>query len=115
MSGLYGGRCIAEQNSFDIAWNLLSEDRFKELRAVIVRSEEEAVRFRQLVINAVIATDFFDGELNQKRTAGWDKAFSTEESAYSGESHDQFLCRKATLVVDNLIQAADISHTMQHW
>lgn len=116
MAGRYAGRCIAEQNSLDVAWNLLLEDRFKQLRAAIVRSEEEAIRFRQLVINAVIATDLFDGGLNNDRKAGWEKAaFETEESEHFEESPEQVLDRQATAVFEHLIQAADISHTMQHW
>ena len=40
----YKGRSVAEQNSLDLAWVLLMEPRFKELRAVMFANQEEARR-----------------------------------------------------------------------
>lgn len=45
----YKNKSVAEQNSVDIAWNLLQDEGFKELRATIYKTEEELARFRQLV------------------------------------------------------------------
>lgn len=115
MAAHFKGRCIAEQNSFALAWELLAEDRFTELRGAIFCNKEEAKRFRQLVINAVMATDLFDPKLCELRTKRWEKAFQTEGSDRSEESPDQISSAKATVVFDHVIQASDISHTMQHW
>ena len=41
----------SEQNSVDLAWSLLMEDNFKELRKAIYSTEDERRRFRQLVVN----------------------------------------------------------------
>lgn len=111
----YKGRCIAEQNSFDVAWNLLSEERFSDLRNAIFSSESEKSRFRQLVINAVMATDLFDRELTQWRNVRWERAFGADNLAAEEESPIQVLDRKATILIELLIQSSDISHTMQHW
>ena len=43
----YNERSIAEQNSFDLAWHLLMEDRFNDLLSTLCATEEELFRFRQ--------------------------------------------------------------------
>ncbi|CAJ1930905.1 unnamed protein product [Cylindrotheca closterium] len=105
-------KSIAEQNSVDLAWEMLMAKEYNELRACIYNTEEDRKRFRQLVVNTVLATDIVDKELQALRKARWETAFSqsaTDES--SVESDD----RKATIVIEHLIQASDVSHTMQHW
>ena len=88
------------------------QPNFKELRACIFADEAELKRFRQLVVNIVLATDIFDKELSALRKARWTKAFS--EESLTEPVHVQ-VNRKATIVLEHLIQASDISHTMQHW
>lgn len=48
---LYKGKSVAEQNSFDIAWDLLMEPTYANLRSQIYVSASEFKRFRQLVVN----------------------------------------------------------------
>ena len=116
----YKDRSVAEQNSLELSWNLLLEDRFDALRGVIYATHDEALRFRELVVNSVMATDIMDKDLKAMRNARWDKAFATK-SARSGSSGDEGECprdvvnRKATIVIEHLIQASDVAHTMQHW
>jgi hypothetical protein len=84
-------------------------DEFSELRACIGELE----RFHQLVIGAVMATDIVDKELKEERHARWETVFSTgSESAPMTEKTNEL---KATIVLDHMMQAADVSHTMQHW
>jgi hypothetical protein len=52
-----------------------------------------------------------DAEMKQLRNARWDRAF--QESADADESHDDAVNRKATIVIEHLIQASDVAHTMQ--
>eukprot|EP00980_Cylindrotheca_fusiformis_P011409 scaffold2642_cov120-Cylindrotheca_fusiformis.AAC.18 len=106
-------KSVAEQKSVDIAWDMLMEDRYSELRACIYQTEDDLRRFRQLVVNAVMATDIVDKELQELRKARWETAFdSTAGTQDEGvESED----RKATVVIEHLIQASDVAHTMQHW
>ena len=52
IASLYRNQSIAEQNSVDLAWALLMEGNFKDLRNVIYATEEERKRFRQLVVNS---------------------------------------------------------------
>jgi len=117
MANTYKQRSVAEQNSFDIAWKLLMESKFDSLRAYICGDNEGLVRLRQLVINGVMATDLGDKELKTLRNGRWYKAFqqSEQEAAPSPESNVEDVNRKATIVIEHLIQAADVSHTMQHW
>ena len=111
-------KSIAEQNSVAISWALLMEDRFSELRQTIYTTPEELRRFRQLVCNCVMATDIMDKDLLKKRSAKWAKVFGA-----GGEGSDPSLGmaldsktlarNKATILLDHLIQASDVAHTMQ--
>jgi hypothetical protein len=112
LAAFYKGKSIAEQNSVDLAWDLLNEDSYSSLRAAIYRDDVERKRFRQLVVNLVMATDIMDADLKILRNARWNKAFS---EASLQESMVQSTNRKATIVIEHLIQASDVAHTMQHW
>ena len=104
---IYNNRSVAEQNSIDLAWELLMEPTYEELHASLFASEEDFRRFRSLVVNLVIATDIFDPDLKASRNQRWEKAFSMKESTD--------LDLKATIVLEHIIQASDVAHTMQHW
>jgi len=113
----YKQKSIAEQNSVDLCWKILMEPRFKELRGCIYHTQDELLRFRQLLVNVVMATDIVDKELGALRKARWAVAFSEEpvldaNLEYSPELDKN---RKATIVLEHLIQASDVCHTMQHW
>ncbi|CAB9505284.1 Receptor-type guanylate cyclase gcy [Seminavis robusta] len=120
----YRNRSVAEQNSFDLAWKLFSKSRFNDLRKMICSDHKELERFRSLIINSVMATDLGDKELKALRNNRWQKAFSaksdeTESDTTSSETYSESnhaaINRKATIVIEHVIQAADVSHTMQHW
>eukprot|EP00523_Entomoneis_sp_CCMP467_P017961 CAMPEP_0168810014 /NCGR_PEP_ID=MMETSP0726-20121227/3381_1 /TAXON_ID=265536 /ORGANISM="Amphiprora sp., Strain CCMP467" /LENGTH=1234 /DNA_ID=CAMNT_0008862013 /DNA_START=54 /DNA_END=3758 /DNA_ORIENTATION=+ len=111
--GAYNAKSMAEQNSVDIAWGLLMEHDFDDLRSAICATSLEMTRFRQLVVNSVMATDIMDGDLKTARNARWEKAFS--EGRTSGESELVNTNRRATIVIEHMLQASDVSHTMQHW
>eukprot|EP00980_Cylindrotheca_fusiformis_P023702 scaffold10816_cov85-Cylindrotheca_fusiformis.AAC.1 len=109
-------KSIAEQNSVHLAWEILMSPEFSALRACIYQTKSELRRFRQLVVNTVMATDIADKELQALRKDRWEEAFSNVKSAT--ESADEDVVsedRKATIVIEHLIQASDVSHTMQHW
>lgn len=109
---LYGNKSVAEQNSVDVAWSLLMEDDFEDLRHTIYATEEEFLHFRQLIVNTILATDIMDKDLKKLREQRWENAFSSEaENTDKEYARD----RKATIVIEHLIQASDISHTMQHF
>ena len=66
-------------------------------------------RFRQLVVNTVLATDIMDKELKELRNKRWADAFNPQAEQRS----QQAINRKATIVIEHLIQASDVAHTMQ--
>ncbi|GKY99131.1 hypothetical protein MPSEU_000868600 [Mayamaea pseudoterrestris] len=109
---IYQGKSVAEQNSVNLAWNLLMEQEYQQLRECIYTSETSFKRFRQLVVNGVMATDIVDKELKTLRNKRWENAFS---EADAHEKLKDAVDRKATIVIEHLIQASDVSHTMQHW
>ena len=47
MAEVYKNKSIAEQNSLDLAWDLLSSDSYVELRAALFVDRNEMLRFRQ--------------------------------------------------------------------
>ena len=49
-----------------------------------------------------------DKDLKSLRNVRWDKAFKDVE-----EDEDKDVNRKATIVIEHLIQASDVAHTMQ--
>jgi hypothetical protein len=112
LSATYKGKSVAEQNSVDLAWQTLMEPRFMELRNCIYADTNELNRFRQLVVNTVLATDILDKELQTLRKSRWDRAFNSQISSSSKEEEINL---KATVVIEHLIQASDVAHTMQHW
>lgn len=63
LADTYKGVSVAEQNSVDLAWNLLMQPQYKDLLALIAATPEEVARFRQLVVNVVLATDIVDKQL----------------------------------------------------
>jgi uncharacterized membrane protein len=98
-----------------MAWELLNRHDYKELRQCIYSSQEELSRFRKLVVNSVMATDIVDKELGALRKKRWETAFSTDRTSLTPEAERDDVNRKATIVIEHLIQASDVSHTMQHW
>ena len=57
-----------------------------------------------------------DKELQALRKNRWDLAFANADKASREECNpDLEVDRKATIVIEHLIQASDVSHTMQHW
>jgi len=119
MAAQYKGKSVAEQNSVSLAWTLLMEPQYKDLRTCIYSNEAELKRFRQLVVNTVMATDITDKEFAALRKNRWAIAFSDTNITSKEQTktiHDRAsVNRKATIVIEHLIQASDVSHTMQHW
>ena len=114
---IYKNRSIAEQNSLDVAWKVLMDDDFTELRDCIYTSKEELRRFRQLLVNAILATDFDDEDAQESRNTRWNKAFETESEDQDrrGNNSKTRSDMRATILYEHIMQAADISHTIQHW
>eukprot|EP00980_Cylindrotheca_fusiformis_P018742 scaffold6241_cov129-Cylindrotheca_fusiformis.AAC.19 len=111
MAQQYQHKSIAEQNSIDTAWDILMADSFQHLRHSLFESPEEKERLRQLLINCVIATDIFDEDLKAIRQSRWAKVFHHEISCPEAEVGRY----KATLVIEHIMQASDVAHTMQDW
>ena len=115
LASMYKEKSVAEQVSVDLAWNLLMEDSYSALRNAIFQNHSELYRFRKLVVNSVMATDVMDKDLKELRNARWAKAFSEARPPTTKEQHRELTNRKATIVIEHIIQASDVSHTMQHW
>ena len=53
----YRNKSVAEQNSLDVAWDLLMDDAYADLCACIFTNETELHHFRQLVVNVSAIVD----------------------------------------------------------
>ena len=115
MAQFYRGKSVAEQNSVDLAWTLFVDPRFVDLRQVVCATPAERSRLRQLVVNSVMATDIMDKELGAARKARWNKAFADDTSSNDSNPllEEEDTNRKATIVIEHIIQASDVAHTMQ--
>lgn len=115
----FNHRSAAEQNSIGIALNLLRKRRYDNLRECIAPTDEEWTRFRQLIVVAVLSTDIASAELRKQRAEKWDKAFvavaeeETESATVDEDSPVTLSDRRATAVLEQVIQASDVAHTMQ--
>jgi hypothetical protein len=117
VAAVYKNKSVAEQNSVDIAWELLLQSQYDDLRRAIYVTGKEFRRFRQHLINLVIATDIMDKDLGLNRRERWNMAFSEKTSPAGGSGkHSAYICNlRANIVLEHAIQASDVSHTMQHW
>ena len=77
------------------------DSKYRDLRHTIYNSDEEMKRFRQLVVNIVMATDICDKDLKEWRNGRWEKAFTDEKDNID---------LKATIGIEHLIQAADVRY-----
>jgi class 3 adenylate cyclase len=111
MAECYRSKSIAEQNSLDLAWGILMQHKFRAFRSQLFIDDDDINHFRQVAVNVVLATDIFDKELNALRKDRWNRAFSEHHQEHAPD--DKAL--KATIVIEHIIQASDVSHTMQHW
>jgi len=60
-----------------------------------------------------MATDIFEKEMKSIREARWARVFRSDIS--DSVSSAEFRNLKAAIVIEHIIQAADVAHTMQHW
>jgi len=79
-------------------------EEFSDLRSAIYCTDSELRRFRQLVVNSVMATDIVDRELKELRENRWKKAFYGEgdvqpDSEAEGEAKVA-KDRKATIIIE---------------
>lgn len=106
----YEFRSVAEQHAVQTIWELLNDDAFPDLRRALCATQAEVRRFRQLLVNLVLATDILDVDQRIERDRRWNLVFGEED-----ETATDLYSRRATVLAEHLIQAADIGHTMQHW
>jgi class 3 adenylate cyclase len=117
LAALYKHKSIAEQNSVDTAWDLLMQDRYRNLRDSLCSSSGVQERLRKLIINCVMATDIFDPDLKEFRSSRWEKAILEATVNHQADEVDIAAHYKATIEIELelVMQASDVGHTMQRW
>jgi hypothetical protein len=122
------GCSIAEQNAVEIGWELLMDPSYTDLQHYMFGSiKSEILRFRQVVVNMVMATDIFNVRMRENRNKRWHKAFHnmTEDSSSNNNnrisrSNDDNKQKKKksfriAVVMEHIIQAVDMAHMVQGW
>jgi len=111
----YSGQSVAEQHSVDLALELLDAEEFEMVQSMIHgKNKKRKRKFRELMVKIVLATDIMDKERQRLQRERWDRTFSDD-------CHGRFRCphtmqrEKALTIIEHLIQASDVAHTMQHW
>lgn len=142
LSAIYLKKSIAEQYSIAVAFSVLSEPCFKELREAICVDEEESERFRGLVVDLILSTDISCPERTAKGKSKWKIAFSDSECItrrhsvpIKKRSKSRIFCGanesknrltsaeiaaarkklKSRVIMEQLMQVADVAHLMQDW
>jgi hypothetical protein len=117
----YDMKSAAEQNSLDITWNLLAKEEYKDLRRTIYTSRSDLLRFRGLLVHTVLVTDIVNKDLQSERKIRWNRVFG-ETDCVPGSSPvdddrtvEERQSERRTALLELVIQASDVSHTMQHW
>ena len=117
----YNNKSPAENHSIDLAWSTLMLPDYQDLLDCLCPSTRELERLKQLITDAVLATDIFDEDLIRNRNTRWQQVFGTPndgdgsdgpDNATDPENIDNL---RVMIVLDHLIQASDVAHTMQHW
>ena len=126
LANKYKNKSLAENNSIQVAWSELFQPEFSNLRQTMFGSDDDESRFRQLLINVVIATDITDRERRAGERVRWETAFDKDsasdfnwEKEWQNKSDDKLpaidISLKATVVLEQIVLASDVAHTMQHW
>jgi hypothetical protein len=101
-------------SSMELTWELLMQPRYKHLRSCIYADAFERDRFRQFLVNCVKATDITDMELRAIRKKRWNAAFNASMTSTS-LTPQEVNSRKATIVIELIMQTASAAHYSQHW
>ena len=59
----YHNRSVAEQDSVDVAWDILMNDLYQDLRRCIFETDTEGRRFQQLMVNSVLQVEALIAEV----------------------------------------------------
>jgi class 3 adenylate cyclase len=117
LASLYKKRCISEQNSLDISWWLLMKADFDDLRSAIYSDTSEKRRFRQVLVNSVIATDDLDSKMEQHRDNNWNKVFveKVKSKRRNYMDADEKRNLQMTSIIERVMQVADSSYRGQSY
>jgi hypothetical protein len=89
------------------------QSQFDPLRQAFLPNETDMKRFRQLVVNSVMATDLFDCNWKQLRENRWYKKFhdgnNSSENNLNSIDQEEDSNRCATIIIEHIIQASDVS------
>jgi len=110
----YNGKSPAENHAINLAWETLMLPDYAELVECLCPTTMHLERLKQLVTDAVLATDIFDEDLKENRNARWQQVFGGT-SVENPADPDNVNNLRVMVVLDHLIQASDVAHTMQHW
>mmetsp|Transcript_9200 Transcript_9200/g.19829 ORF Transcript_9200/g.19829 Transcript_9200/m.19829 type:complete len:1297 (+) Transcript_9200:189-4079(+) len=113
-ASMFHERCMNEQHAFNMGFDLLMSDSYSNLRSMIACSKAEWARFRQVVVNCVLATDTLDKDFEDERLDQWEQSFGASALGVESNTKSQTQ-RRATIFMEHLVQAAVAGPFMQHY
>ena len=85
---MYNDQSVAEQRSLAVAFTLLMEDKYVDLRCILFVGRHEFLRFRSNVIGLVLCTDISSPERVQIGKSKWKEAFGERKKEKHGHNHN---------------------------
>mmetsp|Transcript_20590 Transcript_20590/g.26635 ORF Transcript_20590/g.26635 Transcript_20590/m.26635 type:complete len:456 (+) Transcript_20590:347-1714(+) len=111
----YNNLSIAEQHSLAIAFSVLFEPDFDNLRDAMFATSEDYLNFMDVVTELIIHTDLGSPKIKESKNM-WNKAFGEDlENALQCNNTNVADNRLKGLVMEVFIQAADVAHNIQSW
>ena len=104
-----------EQNSIDVAFDHLMLPGFEDLRACIYSDESELQRFRQIVVNSVLATDYWNCEGSLESRQSRFETYFGEKNQFTNDKSKECLDQKGTIMLELIMASSDIFHAIQSW
>lgn len=87
LAAIYQNKSVAEQHSTAIAFSILAEPCFEELRGAIYTNSRECQRFRELVVDLLFCTDISGSDRILIGKEKWDTAFSKDSTSHMESTH----------------------------
>lgn len=99
---------VLNQHSTDMAYALLMDEKFQDLRLALCATKSEYKCFWRMVGNLVLATDTSDGTLSRDRDERW-------RQLWDGRANGPPDAFKFTSVLEHIALISQEVHAVHHW
>ena len=116
LARIYKDDSIAELHSLTLAFSILHEKEFADLRQLIAATRGEKIVFRKLVTDLILTTDISSKKRSEIVRNKWKSAFTLQNVInYIPTRKENVIELKRNAILGQIMLVADIAHTMQEW